>query len=134
MNDKNTGVYQLKYRKLWLSVAWILITSIIVLSLIPSLPDSGFNHGDKIGHITAYALATWWLVQLYPSSRYLLITLALVSLGILLEVAQGFSPYRHFDVYDALANTTGVAAGWLVNKTVLGATVQKLEKRILSKT
>jgi len=134
MNDNNTGVYQLKYRKLWLSVAWILITGIIVLSLIPSLPDSSFNHSDKIGHITAYALVTWWLVQLYPSSRYLLITLALVSLGVLLEVAQGFSPYRHFDVYDALANTAGVTTGWLLNKTVLGAMVQKLEKRILSKT
>lgn len=134
MNEKNKGVYQLKHRKLWLSIAWTFILGIIVLSLVPNLPDTGLDHGDKFGHTMAYVLATWWLIQLYPPSRYLLITLALISMGALLEVAQSFSPYRHFDVYDALANTVGVTAGWLLNKTVLGTTVQKLEEKWLAKT
>ena len=38
----------------------------------------------------------------------------LVLLGIVMEIMQGMTAYRYFDLFDAVANTLGVLAGILV--------------------
>ena len=40
--------------------------------------------------------------------------LAFVAMGIGLEFLQGMTGYRSFDVMDMLANTIGVALGWIL--------------------
>lgn len=129
-----TDAGQLRHRKLWLGIGWCLICAIIYLSLTPHPPSPGFKFGDKVGHISAYTLATWWMLQLYQRSRYWIIALMLIGLGVSLEIAQSFSPLRHFDYYDAVANAAGVALAWLVIHNGLGPTLRTLEKHLLPKS
>jgi len=44
--------------------------------------------------------------------------LAFVAMGIALEFLQGMTGYRSFDAMDMIANTVGVAIGWLVGTYV----------------
>ncbi|MEA3193131.1 MAG: hypothetical protein QOD26_1464 [Betaproteobacteria bacterium] len=44
--------------------------------------------------------------------------LAFVAMGIALEFLQGMTDTRTFDVMDMLANTVGVALGWIVVFTI----------------
>ena len=52
--------------------------------------------GDKIGHFLAYALLSVWSVWIFASRRnHLLSAVALVLLGIAMEIAQGAHEVPH---------------------------------------
>lgn len=97
-----------------LAGGWLYAAAIVFLSLTPSPPDPGFEHGDKVGHLLAYALLMFWFCVLY---RYRYTRLAYgigwVFLGVALEFAQGATGYRNFELSDMAANTLGVLAGAL---------------------
>jgi glycopeptide antibiotics resistance protein len=55
-----------------------------------------------------------WFCQIYASQRIRLFHgIAFLAMGVGLEVLQGLSGLREYDVTDMLANGVGVAAGWL---------------------
>lgn len=98
-----------------LSWAWLL--SIAYLSLTPQtgLPIS-FNHIDKILHFGSYSLATLLALLAYPDIKkfHLLTTLFIYSF--LIEIGQLFIENRFFELYDLLANFTGILiAAYMVN-------------------
>ncbi len=85
------------------------------LSLAPLTTSIPVEQGDKLGHLLAYGGLMLWFSQLYgeqPMRRTLAI--ALVALGIGLEIAQSFTPYRTFEIADMIANASGVGIGWLL--------------------
>jgi VanZ family protein len=43
------------------------------------------------------------------------LAIGFIALGIAMEIAQGFTPTRQPDVFDVLANITGVMLGWFAS-------------------
>ena len=102
-----------------LAGGWLWAAAIVFLSLTPSPPDTGVEHGDKLGHLLAYGLLMFWFCFLY---RYRYTRLAYgigwIALGIALEFAQGATGYRSFEVADMAANSLGVLLGWGISATL----------------
>lgn len=108
-------MYMLKRPVLWLAIAWSLVAIVIYLSLAPMLVELPAHNGDKYAHVAAYAALTFWFMQIYDGRRArILIVFGLVSLGVGLEIVQGYTGYRSFEYGDMMANTVGVALGWLI--------------------
>jgi hypothetical protein len=70
--------------------------------------------GDKLGHLLAYGLLMFWFCQVYAARKARLFHgIAFLAMGIGLEVLQGMSGTREYDVVDMLANAAGVGCGWM---------------------
>ena len=122
----------LRHQRLWLGVwvfGWLLC---IALSLIapPDLPETP-PLSDKLGHLLAYGVLAAWAVQLFAPRRALVASLvALIALGVILELAQGgLTATRKPDPRDALANALGVLLGGALVFTPVRNALSILEKR-----
>lgn len=112
----------LKYRRAWLAGGWLLVGLVVYLSLIPHPPEPlSFPQSDKLEHGFAYASLSLWFCQLYLRGRQrIAVVVALVTLGVVIEILQGLSGYRYFEYADMLANSVGVLLGVLLARTPLG--------------
>lgn len=123
---------QLRWRPLWLIIGWVLVGVVIWLSLAPRLPDLDMpiEYVDKAGHFLAYCTLMLWFAFLYLRAAHIWIALALVLLGVGLEVAQDVSGYRMFEIADIVADAAGIAAGLLLARTPLGGMLERFERRV----
>ncbi|MDD2720158.1 MAG: VanZ family protein [Gallionella sp.] len=122
---------RLRYHTVWLTGGWLLVVLVVTLSLMPHPPEPlAFAHADKLEHAASYATLSYWFCQLYRSAQLRVMAL-LVALGVLLEVLQGFTGYRFYDVLDMLANSSGVLLGWLIVRTPLGRLFAEFERLLL---
>jgi hypothetical protein len=95
-------------------VGWGWAAAIVWLSLTPSPPRVDFTASDKLGHLLAYGLLMFWFAQIYASKKIRTFhAIGFLAMGFGLEILQGMSGLREYDVLDMLANAAGVAAGWL---------------------
>ena len=104
----------LRWPQAWLLLWWSLVGLVVTLSLIPgdTVPPLPVMGGDKLEHCAAYAALAATAVQLFTRNAVLRAGAGLVALGIGLELGQYlFTSSRQMDVFDALANALGVAAG-----------------------
>lgn len=104
---------------------------ILVLCLMPGrdLPSVHLFEADKIGHFSVYVILAallfygWKKQSQFPSlhQNVLLKILILTSVyGFAVEVMQElFTADRHFDLFDALANSTGAIVGSLLSAKIL---------------
>lgn len=106
----------LRLRPLWLTIGWVIVVAVIALSLWPKLPRVDVDQFDKIGHFTAYFVMMGWFGVLYLRDSHKWIALALIALGIALEVAQYFSGYRAFELMDIGVNTGGVLIAYSITR------------------
>ncbi len=114
--------------KILLGLTIVYTIALTVGSLVkPVEIDVSVSHFDKILHTGAYGgLAFLWLsvYQLYSCrkrifwstiGKYILIMVLITIFGILIELLQGgTTDYRTADIWDALANTTGVLLGTII--------------------
>lgn len=106
--------YKLKWRVLWLGIGWLLVATIVYLSLAPTSIALPGQYGDQYGHVAAYAALMYWFAQIYSAGRSrTLIVIGLALLGIGLEIAQYYTGYRTFERADMMADVLGIAVGWL---------------------
>jgi VanZ family protein len=112
----------LKYRSAWLVGGGLLVALVVYLSLTPHPPVvMTFNESDKLEHCMAYAALSLWFCQIYVQTRQRVkVAVALIAMGITIEILQGLSGYRFFEYADMLANSVGVLAGFLLARTRLG--------------
>jgi VanZ family protein len=90
-------------------------TVVAVLSLLPAHDLPNVATSDKIEHAGAYfVLAILGGLGLRERRGLLFLFIFLCAMGGVIELLQAFSPGRSPDVFDALANATGAAAGILV--------------------
>jgi len=123
----------LKYRFLWLFVAYFLVAYVIYSSLTPSPVHVDINFFDKYAHTVGYFVLMGWFMQLYHSTKgVLLCATALIIMGISLEFLQELTGYRFFDIYDMLANTAGVLLAWSLVKTPFPNILYYFETKLLS--
>lgn len=115
-----------------LGLAIVCTAFIIYLSLsdISAFPKMNVTHEDKIYHFTAYFVLNflWLLAFIRKSSKFfslfILISLGIISFGIVIEITQELlTEIRVFDYYDILANSVGVIISYLM--------FDVLKKRIL---
>lgn len=122
----------LKYRFFWLLVGYLMIAYVIEQSLIPSPSDPGFDISDKILHAFGYFCLMGWFVQIYRRWQIKIIwAISLTLMGVLLEFMQGWSGFRHFEVYDMFANATGVVFALLLSFTRFADVLSYTEARLL---
>ena len=106
--------------------------SVIYLSTTPSPPDtSAVEFGDKIGHTLGYFCLFFWFGQIYLKSHYWRPAIALISLGIILEIVQGSLGYRSFEYADMLANTSGVLLGWACSQFIYSQLFLHIERHLV---
>lgn len=121
----------LRYRKLWLVVGYIMVMLVIYLSLTsrPVDIDTSLPYQDKLFHALAYFVLTFWFMQIYHIRNHVLQWVVFfLCLGLLLEYLQGFDPNRYSEVGDMIANTLGVVAGVALSMTPLRYMLVKLER------
>ena len=87
------------YLKIWLFVGWGIVVLIVYLSIIPMPLDLSVPGGDKLSHFAAYFVLMWWFTQISPQSQLLFTAMRCVGLGVGLEIVQGFTEGRYFDIY-----------------------------------
>jgi VanZ family protein len=108
------GAAPLRFLRLWQTVGVLLIGFVVYLSLAPYPIEVPVQHGDKYGHILAYATLMYWYAQIYPGQRTRMAWAAtFVAMGIGLEFLQRLTDYRAFETADMLADALGVGVGWL---------------------
>lgn len=108
----------LHYRKFWLLLAWICLCAIFILSLIsiPKVATFKVANIDKVEHLISYAVLMFLFSQCYLQTKTrFLYALAFIGMGVLLEVLQGLTPTRQFEYADMIANSSGVAVGWMLS-------------------
>jgi VanZ family protein len=117
--------------RLWLGVwifGWMLC---IALSLLPPIPLGGPQDSDKIGHFLAYFTLSAWAVSIFRTrGAQGLAALSLVALGLGIEWAQAnLTDNRQGDLRDALANSLGIALGFVLSFTPLARWLEKFDRR-----
>lgn len=106
-------------------IAVILMAGVTILSLVPvsAMPD--LHASDKSLHFLAYAaIAGFAFLTPRTSRQSLVLFLAIISLGVVLELAQS-QVHRTMEFGDILANTAGVVAGFCVASATLWAWSQR---------
>jgi VanZ family protein len=107
---------------------------VVVGSLLPTdaLPPSPFDQFDKLEHFLGYAALSAYAVLLFASRRaQVAAAIGLVALGVGLEFAQAvLTESRRADVFDALADASGVLAGLLLAATSWALALQWLDARL----
>jgi VanZ family protein len=94
----------LKFFPSWRALGYGLILLVIYF----------IENGDKLGHWMAYTTLMVWFAWPYPNLRTRLVYAAgFLVLGIALEFAQGFTEHRTFELSDMVADTVGIALGWI---------------------
>ncbi len=123
---------RLRYHSIWVAIGLGLVTTLVVLSLIPAPPTGlDFEGSDKMEHMLGYAVLMGWFMQIYaqPMVRAR-IALALTTLGFVVEILQGMGGVRYFDYLDAAANASGVLLAWWVLRPPFSRLLWHLERAL----
>jgi len=124
---------ELRYRKLWLSIGYLLIVVVVFLSLTsnPVQFDTSLPYQDKLFHALAYFSLTFWFMQIYHIRHHVFQwVIFFLCLGLLLEYLQGFDSNRYSEVGDMIANTLGVVVAVALARTQLRFVLVRLERYI----
>ena len=124
---------ELRYRKLWLSIGYLLIVVVVFLSLTsnPVQFDTSLPYQDKLLHALAYFSLTFWFMQIYHIRYHVFQWVVFfLCLGLLLEYLQGFDSNRYSEVGDMIANALGVSAALILSRTRLRFMLTRLERYI----
>jgi hypothetical protein len=122
----------LRFINLWLVLGWGQVALVVLLSLVrpPSFaPD--FMGVDKVIHLLVYAFVTLWFgLCLIRPKAYRILGIALILMGIILELIQGEMGYRSMSYMDMTSNGLGVLLGWLLSRTRLSGALILLESSL----
>jgi VanZ family protein len=119
----------LRHPRLWLTMGWVLVILAFIGSIVPmrDLP-TGAMPNDKVQHVAAYALLSLWFAGIYPRSRYVVIGIGLLIMGVAIEWMQGaMNVGRQSDLRDVLANSLGIVVGLTLALIWLGGWAQRVE-------
>ena len=118
----------LRYPWVWWTLGWLLVAGVAVGSLIPGSMVAGFSPRDKLLHAGSYLVLMVWFSGLYRRERHIVIALLLLAFGFALDVAQGATPDRVFDLRDVAANAGGILVGLLLSRFVFVGWCQRVEQ------
>jgi VanZ family protein len=94
-------------------ISYVLV--VILLSLLPRTVAGGGEHLDKIAHAVSYGImGVLAYIAFHTFRKRITIFIFMFLLGVSLELFQIYVPGRDASVYDAAANTTGLALSFLL--------------------
>ena len=101
---------------------------ILILALAPGNGKVSIVYFDKFIHFSMFlALSINACYRYRKDSKRLEVLIWIILFGLLIEVAQQFVPHRDMDLYDGIADTIGVIAGYYLYRN----NQIKLDKLIL---
>jgi len=90
----------------------VCLFSILIIALLPAEHIPGFTWWDKFNHCFAFFVLACLLYFSFNKVKWLTqIALPLLFFGLLIEILQLLSGYRHFSLLDVVADGVGIAAG-----------------------
>lgn len=96
----------------WRAAFAAALVGILILALRPSHGMPSFSHIDKLQHAAAF-IALWTIGQRAGLRQPAwLLAAGLLVFGIVIELAQSFTPDRQPSLGDVLADGLGIVAGW----------------------
>ena len=124
-------MYDLKYRKIWLSLGVLAMMAVAILCLLPSSNLPKFSVSDKLVHFSAYFVLAAWFSGIVKRNNYIVFGLVLLAFSYLIELLQGLSKYRSFEWQDLLANGLGISVALLLGVWFLHTWCKKFETHFL---
>jgi VanZ family protein len=125
---------ELRLRLLWLSIGYLLVATVLYLSLTSKLPiEIGglFDYEDKLYHAVAYFILMAWFAQIYhQSNQRIIIALIFTVMGLMVEYLQSLNPARYAEFGDMIANAAGVILGFSLTLSSAKNILQRVEKII----
>jgi VanZ family protein len=121
-------VLPLRYPWVWAGLGWALVIGVVVGSLIPGKMVPNVGIGDKIQHAGAYFLMMIWFAGLYRRGVHPIIAAVLLLLGTGLDMLQGTTRTRSFDLYDIAADAVGIGVGLVLSYFLFEGWCQRLER------
>jgi len=117
-------------RRPWQVLLFALTAVVLYLALTPAPPKQIDLGWDKLNHATAFAALTISGCFGFPSSRrtVLLLLLAVLALGGLIEILQAYVPGRSSDWFDLLADSVGMLCGVVVALPLLWLTRARMPR------
>jgi VanZ family protein len=101
-----------RYRNAWLALGWLMVLTIAVGSLWPSLPKAASGVSDKFLHFTAYAGLAFMFAGVIERRHWGRVVIGLLLFAGAIELAQEYlTTSRRGEWLDMAANATGVGAG-----------------------
>jgi VanZ family protein len=96
----------------WTLASYVLVATVIWLSLAPVEARAAVGGLDKWGHALAYGVLATWFMGFHPRGRLWRVAGWLFVFGATLEVAQASMRIgRTGELADLLANTLGIGIG-----------------------
>jgi VanZ family protein len=110
---------------LW-GLAWLVVA---VLLLMPLAAPPPFPHSDVLAHLLLFGGLAFGAVGFsHRVGELTLLAAATIAGGVALEFAQGFVPYRTFDILDMGANAFGAMVGYGGALTVLQLVIRPADE------
>ncbi len=109
MVQKLIAFFDDKHRNKWQVAFFLNWALLLFLTLSPSsLGPIGIQHADKLFHIIGFGAFAFFFVLAFPRLKLRWIILLSFCMGIGVEAAQSFIPYRSFSIADMVADLTGI--------------------------
>ena len=125
----NTNV-KWRHPQLWYGCGIALLIVVAVVSLVP-VSVSGASGSDKLAHVLIYLVLSGWFSLIAARTELLWrVFSGLIAYGLLIEVLQGLTDYRSYEIADALANGVGVAIGLLFHFSPFRRRLIQLDSRL----
>jgi VanZ family protein len=112
---------------LWRGFGWLLLVSIVTLSLMPAPPHAPGS--DKLHHFLAYFGLMLLFSQWHERKSHYLLALAFMTLGIAIELVQPMTG-RYFSWMDMLANSSGAFVAWFIARGKAARILAEFESRL----
>ena len=119
--------------RIWALLGYLMLLTVIVLSLVRIEQPLDIAHADKYQHLLAYGSLMYWWGMVQPSRR-LFWMIALPLMGLSLEWAQTLLSYRAMEWNDALANTLGVALALVLLATPARKLLALIDRNLADRT
>lgn len=106
-------------KSMWRWAFWLCLAAVLTLSLLGQVPEAVPTTGwDKTNHLLGFA-ALGVLGCLGYARHVGWVMAGLMAYGGLIEILQSFTPNRFAEWGDLLADTLGLAIGWVLAQLIL---------------
>jgi glycopeptide antibiotics resistance protein len=93
----------------------LLIGYVLYMTLTPAGVSAALLN-DKFAHFLAFAALMTWFCGVFKMSVTARVALALLGLGLTIELLQGQLTYRTAEVADIFSDGMGILMGWGISK------------------
>ena len=118
--------------RFWHILFWSWALGVLILSVIPNQKifikqgSLDFDPHGYFQHFIAYGIGMFIGLKVNKNKTAMFIVL----LGIFIEIIQYFLPYRSFNLFDILANLSGVIFIWIIHPLFLKGKASKVSIKI----